>query len=200
MSLDKLLKELDKNKLRDQERQVALVREQYDSMLRAKEEEISALKEEIDTLRSWLDCAALPAYNPIKNRPDALELVKMNFGKEKPCPDLWSPGEKPLIDSLKRHIPEAPSPERLPEGEEAADEDSPGKPTLPDTMPSGIPGFRLPEESLPDSQASDADESSLSERDAPEVPGPSVGITRERVIEIPADDEGDTPAKKKSGK
>ena len=102
MSLEGLLMELDKKKTHDLEKQIQMLSEQHDANLRAKDEEISGLREEIETLRCWLDSSALPAFNPISKRNDSLGLVKMNFGKDKPCPELWSPGEKELLASVDR--------------------------------------------------------------------------------------------------
>ena len=101
MSLEGLLRELDKTKSHEHEKNLALVREQYDAIIRTKEEEIASLKEEIATLRSWLDHSALPAFNPISRREDSMGLIKLNFGEDKPCPDMWSPGEKEMVESIQ---------------------------------------------------------------------------------------------------
>lgn len=101
MSLEGLLRELDKTKRDEQEKSLALVREQYDAIIRAKEEEIASLREEIATLRNWLDHSALPAFNPISRREDSMGLIKLNFGEDKPCPDMWNPGERDMIESIQ---------------------------------------------------------------------------------------------------
>ncbi len=102
MSLEGLLKELEHKKAEEQERRLEDVREQYEKALQSKEQEISSLKEEIDTLRNWLDHSALPAFNPVSKRKDSMGLIKMNFNPDKPCPEMWGPGEKDLLESVPR--------------------------------------------------------------------------------------------------
>jgi hypothetical protein len=122
MSLEGLLKELDKTRRDEQERMIASIREQNEALIRAKDEEISVLKEEIATLRCWLDHSALPAHNPISKRKDSMGLIKMNFGKDKPCPDMWSPGEKDMLDSIpsnKEPESEWPEPPKLEESSQS---------------------------------------------------------------------------------
>jgi hypothetical protein len=121
MSLEGLVKEIDEARKREQTRWMSLVREQYESIIRSKDEEISSLREEIETLRRWLDHAALPAVNPISKRPDSLDLIKLNFGKDRPCPDVWAPGEKDNLESIGRDNemptekgPEIPGPPEAP--------------------------------------------------------------------------------------
>lgn len=109
MSLEALVKEIEQSRMKEQERWMATMREQYRAIVRAKDEEIAALRDEIDTLRSWLDHSALPATNPISKRKDSTGLIKLNFGRDKPCPDMWKPGEKELLKSVKRN-PKEPEP------------------------------------------------------------------------------------------
>ena len=85
MSLEALVKEIEQSRMKEQERWMATMREQYRAIVRAKDEEIAALRDEIDTLRSWLDHSALPATNPISKRKDSTGLIKLNFGRDKPC-------------------------------------------------------------------------------------------------------------------
>jgi hypothetical protein len=112
MSLEGLVKDIEEARIKEQERWMATMKEQYDAIVRAKDEEIAALRDEIETLRSWLDHSALPATNPISKRRDSTGLIKLNFGKDKPCPEMWKPGEKDLLSSVRRK-PKQPEP--LPE-------------------------------------------------------------------------------------
>lgn len=123
MSLEGLVRDLEEAKKKEQFRWFNMVKQQYDNIVKAKDDEIAALKEEIETLRGWLDHSALPAMNPISKRPEALGLIKLNFGQDKPVPEMWGPGEKELLDSVKipneevetsplEDIPEAPEPIR----------------------------------------------------------------------------------------
>ncbi len=106
MSLEGLVKEIEDARKMEQARWMATIREQYESTIRAKDEEISVLRNEIETLRRWLDHSALPAANPISKRPEALGLIKLNFGKDKPPPEMWMPGEKDIMDSIGRDMPD----------------------------------------------------------------------------------------------
>ena len=117
MSLEGLVKEIEDARKMEQARWMALMREQHESTIRAKDEEIAALKDEIETLRSWLDHSALPAANPISKRPEALGLIKLNFGKDKPPPEMWMLGEKELLDSVERKSPDKITDEELEEAE-----------------------------------------------------------------------------------
>lgn len=101
MSMEILLSRLNESNRKDYERQATLLREQYEALIRAKDNEIATLRDEICTLKNWLDHSALPAANPISNRSDSMGLVKMNFGDDKKCPELWSPGEKEMLNSIK---------------------------------------------------------------------------------------------------
>lgn len=117
MSLEDLLKELDKTKSKEQDLKEDALRDKHAAEIRSKEEEIFSLKEEIDTLRCWLDHSALPAANPISKRKDSMGLIKMNFGKDKPAPDFWAPGEKALLDSIQPD--QEPEPAQIPQQEPA---------------------------------------------------------------------------------
>ncbi len=106
MSLESLAKELDNARKANQARWMNTIREQHESVIRAKDEEISSLRGEIETLRRWLDSSALPALNPVPDRSKSMGLIGLNFGENKPCPDIWSPGERDILDSIGRDIPE----------------------------------------------------------------------------------------------
>ena len=122
MSLEELVREIEESKKRESMREILSIQEQHEMILRAKDREISELREEIETLRSWLDHSALPAANPISKRNDSLNLIKMNFGKDKETPEFWSPGERELLQALESKFPRnsepdggiepAPEPER----------------------------------------------------------------------------------------
>lgn len=141
MSLEGLVKEIEDARKMEQARWMAAIREQHEAAIRAKDEEISVLKDEIETLRRWLDHSALPAANPISRRPDALGLIKINFGDDRPCPDVWSPGEKEVLDSIGR--------ERL---GESTDKESalPEFPDIPEPKSPEVPETGLPEPPKPD--------------------------------------------------
>jgi hypothetical protein len=140
MSLEGLVKEIEDARKMEQARWMAMIREQYESTVRAREEEIAALKEEIETLRHWLDHSALPAANPISKRPEALGLIKLNFGRDKPCPDMWNPGEKEVLDSIERDRPD-----------ELREPDFPRFPDTPEPVPQEpVPEFSIPEPPKPD--------------------------------------------------
>ena len=121
MSLEGLLKELEKKKALEKQRQLESVMEKHAAELREKDLKISALMDELETMRCWLDHSALPAFNPISKRKDSMGLVKLNFNDDKPCPEMWLPGEKELLDSVKKEpiveedqVPIPPAPERAP--------------------------------------------------------------------------------------
>jgi hypothetical protein len=101
MSLEEIVRDIEVAKKKQTERCISLLNEQKEAIIRSKDEEIAALKEEIDTLRNWLDHSALPVANPISKRKDSLNLIKMNFGNDKPAPEMWEAGEKELIESVK---------------------------------------------------------------------------------------------------
>ena len=105
MSLEGLLKELDRTRRDEQDKMISLMKEQFEAMLRAKDQEIASLRDEITTLRNWLDHSALPAANPISKRSESMGLIKMNFGSDKSCPEMYSPGEKEMLESLRRKEP-----------------------------------------------------------------------------------------------
>ncbi len=138
MSLEGLVKEIEDARKMEQARWMALMREQHESTIRAKDEEIAALKDEIETLRSWLDHSALPAANPISKRPEALGLIKLNFGKDKPPPEMWRLGEKELLDSVERKSPDKITDEELEEAESLG------------VRPPEVPETILPEPPEPD--------------------------------------------------
>jgi hypothetical protein len=135
MSLEGLARQLEEARKREQQRWLSMMKEQHDAIVRAKDDEISSLREEIETLRSWLDHSALPASNPISKRLDSMGLIKLNFD-DKPAPEFWRPGEKALLDSIKKEelpeiaMPEPPKPDppevTLPE---------PPKPPAPEALP-----------------------------------------------------------------
>ena len=175
MSLEGLLKELDQTRKIEQERAVALVREQHEALLRAKDEEISALKEEIATLRDWLDHSALPAHNPISRRSDSMGLIKINFGKDKPCPEMWSPGEKNMLDAIPRNSedslrwPDAPSIEPNENLQHVPVQNIPEAPELHETVVSA--DSQEPEKLILESQIPQDSEDIFSHEALPEVPG-----------------------------
>jgi len=165
MSLEGLLKELDRKRRDEQDRMISLMREQSEAMIRAKDQEIASLRDEILTLRSWLDHSALPAANPISRRSDSMGLIKMNFGKDKPCPDMFSPGERELLESVRKEEVPCSSHDASPFPEESqplfAFRDAPGlkspsdekqgmpfAPVPPEREPSGNAGGGLPGFSL----------------------------------------------------
>ena len=102
MSLEGLLAEMEKKKKLNHEAQVDVLKEKHAAEIKSKDKEIECLKEEIECLKDWLDHSALPAFNPISKRNDAMGLVKMNFSPEKKTPELWQPGEKELLESVER--------------------------------------------------------------------------------------------------
>jgi hypothetical protein len=102
MSLEGLLKELDRTRRDEQEKMISLMKEQSEAMIRAKDQEIASLRDEITTLRNWLDHSALPAANPISKRSESMGLIKMNFGRDKPCPEMYSPGEREMLESVRK--------------------------------------------------------------------------------------------------
>lgn len=168
MSLEGLLKELDDAKKREQDKQIELVKQEHEAALRAKDQEIASLKEEIETLRNWLDHSALPAFNPISDRSDSMGLVKMNFGEDRSCPDLWSPGEKALLDVVKRRTPDSvdnpedrhPIPDAPPKPEPTADEGAGPEPNEDISSEEEfdeprIPGLVLPESEMPETHVLD---------------------------------------------
>jgi hypothetical protein len=138
MSLEGLVKDIEEARKKEQERWMAMMREQYEAIIRAKDEEIAALRDEIETLRSWLDHSALPAMNPISKRPDSTGLIKLNFGKDKPPPEMWRPGEKDLLDSVKRKGPGEITDEELEEAESM------------EARPAEVPRTSIPEPPRPE--------------------------------------------------
>jgi len=163
MSLEGLLKELEKKKAMEKQRQLESVMEKHAAELAEKDSEISALKDELETMKCWLDNSALPAFNPISKRKDAMGLVRMNFSDDKPCPEMWLPGEKELLDSVKKEpslseatIPTPPAPDMTPSEDSLLLERS-----LSSDLP---PEIEKPSPPTPD----------ISER--PEAPAPSLEI------------------------